>query len=78
MLLVAWQRRRDGLAVVAACRHGIALDFHPIPGLDHDELMAQGTPTMLDWARDRFAGKPATNNCPAVLKEATPGKAKAP
>jgi pimeloyl-ACP methyl ester carboxylesterase len=41
-----------------ACRNGIALQFRSYPGLDHDPTMEKSTPDQLEWARERFAGKP--------------------
>ena len=36
------------------------------PGLDHDPTMAQSTPDLLAWVRDRFAGKPSADHCADV------------
>lgn len=58
----------DGVkrAVVKACAHGNALAFRSYPGLDHDPTMEQSTPDQLAWVRDRIAGKPFANECPAA------------
>lgn len=61
-----------------ACTNHVPLEFRTLPKLDHDETMAQGTPMMLDWVRDRLAGKPATDSCPAIMGAAAPGTAPAP
>jgi hypothetical protein len=47
----------------SACHHGVALSFHPYPGLDHDPTMQLSTPDQLAWIRDRFANKPAPTSC---------------
>jgi hypothetical protein len=39
--------------------------FRSYPGLDHDPTMEKSTPDQLEWIRSRFAGQPATSNCPA-------------
>ncbi len=49
-----------------ACRRGIALQFRSYPGLDHDPTMVKSTPDQLAWIADRFAGKPASDSCPAA------------
>jgi pimeloyl-ACP methyl ester carboxylesterase len=46
-----------------ACRNGIKLTFRSYPGLDHDPTMAQSTPDLLAWVRERFAGKPSADHC---------------
>ena len=58
----------DGVkrAVAKACAHGNALAFRSYPGLDHDPTMEQSTPDQLAWVRDRIAGKPFANECPAA------------
>ncbi len=49
--------------VKKACRFGYHLEFKIYPGLDHDPLMDKSTPYQLQWIRDRFAGRPAPDNC---------------
>jgi len=49
--------------VKRACAGGIALTFRSYPGLDHDPTMERSTPDILDWVRDRFAGKPTPDQC---------------
>jgi pimeloyl-ACP methyl ester carboxylesterase len=49
-----------------ACRNGIELTFRSYPGLDHDPTMAQSTPDLLAWVRDRFAGTPSADHCADV------------
>ena len=46
-------------------QRGIALEFRAYPGLDHDPTMEKGTPDQLRWISDRFAGKPAGDDCGA-------------
>ena len=52
--------------VKSACAIGVALDYRPYPGLDHDPVMDKSTPDQLVWIADRFAGKPADNDCPRL------------
>lgn len=51
-----------------ACRQGYHLQFRVFPGLDHDPLMDKSTPYQLRWINARFAGKPAPDNCAALIK----------
>lgn len=51
--------------VAKACKAGLAIDFRPYPGLDHDPTMIRSTPDQLRWIKDRFAGKPAASTCGA-------------
>jgi pimeloyl-ACP methyl ester carboxylesterase len=46
-----------------ACGRGTSVYYKSYPGLDHDPTMDQTTPEQLAWIRDRFAGKPAPENC---------------
>ncbi|HTX48500.1 MAG TPA: lipase family protein [Caulobacteraceae bacterium] len=48
-----------------ACRRGDALEFRAYPGLDHDPTMDKSTPDQLRWIADRFAGRPAGDDCGA-------------
>jgi pimeloyl-ACP methyl ester carboxylesterase len=50
-------------AVAGACRLGSRLALRTYPGLDHDPVMIHSTPDQLAWIADRFAGKPAPNDC---------------
>ena len=52
-------------SVKSACDRGLAIEFRRRAGLDHDPLMEQTTPELLDWARERLAGKPWSGNCAA-------------
>jgi hypothetical protein len=52
-------------SVKGACARGLAVEFRRRVGLDHDPLMEQTTPELLDWARERLAGKPWSGNCAA-------------
>ena len=52
-------------AVKQMCVAKRLVTFRSYPGLDHDPTMENSTPVQLDWIRARFAGKPATSNCPA-------------
>jgi pimeloyl-ACP methyl ester carboxylesterase len=57
-------------SVVASVRHacgiGLAIEFLHRPGLDHDAVMYDTTPTLLAWARDRLSGKPWAGNCESL------------
>jgi pimeloyl-ACP methyl ester carboxylesterase len=53
-------------SVKSACAGGLAIEFRRRAGLDHDPLMEQTTPELLDWARERLAGKPWSGNCDAL------------
>ena len=61
-------------AVQNACARRIALQLRTYPGLDHDPTMDKSTPDQLAWIADRFAGKPAANDC----TKATPAENGAP
>jgi hypothetical protein len=37
--------------------------FRSYPGLDHTPAMDKSTPDQIAWLRDRFAGKPAGDDC---------------
>jgi pimeloyl-ACP methyl ester carboxylesterase len=52
-------------AVKQLCAAKQMVTFRSYPGLDHDPAMEKSTPDQLDWIRSRFAGKPASSNCPA-------------
>ena len=52
-------------AVKQLCAARQLVTFRSYPGLDHDPTMEKSTPDQLAWIRARFAGKPATSNCPA-------------
>jgi pimeloyl-ACP methyl ester carboxylesterase len=51
-------------AVKQMCAAKQLVTFRSYPGLDHDPTMENSTPDQLEWIRSRFAGKPATSNCP--------------
>jgi len=52
-------------SVKGACSRGLAIELRRRAGLDHDPLMEKTTPELLDWARDRLAGKSWFSNCAA-------------
>jgi hypothetical protein len=52
-------------SVKRACSHGQKLFFKSYPGLGHEPVMANSLADQLAWIRDRFADKPAPQNCPA-------------
>jgi alpha-beta hydrolase superfamily lysophospholipase len=52
--------------VEQACAAGNPVAFRSYPKLDHDETMQQATPDILDWIRDRIAGRPVTGECASV------------
>lgn len=52
-------------SVKKACEAGHAMAFRTYPGLDHGETLQQSTPDILDWIRDRIAGRPVTGECRA-------------
>jgi pimeloyl-ACP methyl ester carboxylesterase len=52
-------------AVSLLCGAKQPVTFRSYPGLDHDPTMEKSTPDQLEWIRSRFAGQPATSNCPA-------------
>ncbi len=48
------------------CSEGQEIDFRTYPGLDHLPLVAADSPLppqLVDWAKARLAGEPATPNC---------------
>lgn len=49
--------------VASVCKKGSTLAFRTYPGLDHDPVMVKSTPDQLTWIADRFAGRPAPNDC---------------
>ena len=51
--------------VASACRKRMNVRFRSYPGLDHDPTMMNSMPDQIAWIGDRFAGKPATGNCPS-------------
>ena len=51
-------------AVKQMCASKQLVTFRSYPGLDHDPTMEKSTPDQIAWIRSRFAGKPATSNCP--------------
>jgi len=57
----------DGVrtVVTAMCAAKQPVTFRSYPGLDHDPTMEKSLPDQFAWIRARFAGKPATSNCPA-------------
>jgi pimeloyl-ACP methyl ester carboxylesterase len=52
--------------VLKACGHGIGLEFHSYPGLDHDPTMATSTPDIVTWVRAREAGSAFHSNCASI------------
>jgi hypothetical protein len=51
-------------AVHAACRNHLPISFRSYPGLDHDPVMIGSAKDQIAWIKDRFAGRPATLDCP--------------
>ena len=51
-------------SVKTACQAKLPIHFSTYKGLDHDPTMDQSTPEQLAWVRARYAGEPATSNCP--------------
>jgi pimeloyl-ACP methyl ester carboxylesterase len=47
------------------CAAGARLQRKTYPGLGHDPLVYGSLKDQMDWIADRFAGKPAPNDCPA-------------
>lgn len=55
-------------AYVATHCAGQAWRYRTYPGLDHLSLVSPGSPLehdLIDWSRERFAGKPVQDRCPA-------------
>lgn len=53
--------------VASRCEAGQAIEYKVYPGLDHLSLVAPGSPLdadLLHWTAQRFAGAPASSNCP--------------
>jgi len=46
-----------------ACAAGHVLALRSYPGLDHSEAMRDSTADILEWIRDRYAGRPLTGEC---------------
>ena len=63
------QGTADGLYAVAPaqlkrmCGQDDTVRFTAYPGLEHDPIVWKGWPETKDWLADRFAGKPAPNDC---------------
>ena len=49
--------------VATLCRSGHAVEFDSLSGMGHMRTAFVSAPRALDWMRDRFAGRPAPNNC---------------
>ena len=52
--------------VAARCAAGQRIDFRPYAGLDHVSITSSDSPLvpdLIDWTRDRLAGRPASANC---------------
>jgi alpha-beta hydrolase superfamily lysophospholipase len=52
--------------VAARCSAGQRIDFRIYPGRDHESVTASDSslvPDLIDWTRDRLAGRPASTNC---------------
>lgn len=52
------ERLRD-----AWCGPGTAVELQEFPGMDHVQALEAGTVPAAQWLPDRFAGRPAPNNC---------------
>ena len=53
--------------VAARCAAGQRINFRTYAGHDHMSVLASDSPLLIDlieWTRDRFAGQPASANCP--------------
>lgn len=59
LVLPAWVSE----AIARSCRLGGTIAHYPVPDGGHSNLLADQK-FVEDWARDRFAGKPAPSNCP--------------
>lgn len=46
------------------CAIGQKVDFRTYPGVGHIPLVSAAEPDAMSWVGDRFAGKPASSNCP--------------
>jgi alpha-beta hydrolase superfamily lysophospholipase len=49
----------------ALCKAGNAVDYHAFEGLDHTGVVPEAAQRLPAWFADRFAGKPAPDNCAA-------------
>ena len=66
-----WQSPNDGLmpyepvrrVAGQACAAGTPTEFSEAARADHLTNAVAGIPAVLDWAGDRFAGRPAPSNC---------------
>jgi Secretory lipase len=47
----------------ALCHAGNAVDYQAYDGLDHSAVVPEAARRLPDWFADRFAGKPAPDNC---------------
>lgn len=50
----------------AHCAAGQRIDFRVYPGQDHVSVVASDSPLvpdLIDWTRDRMAGREASTNC---------------
>lgn len=58
--------------VKSRCAAGQPIDLRVYDGRDHISLVALDSPlspALVDWSRDRFAGKPATDTCATLSSE---------
>lgn len=51
-------------AVRGLCGNGSLVEYRTYPGVDHDGSMVSGADHAQAWMAARFAGQPATGNCP--------------
>ncbi|WP_306360230.1 lipase family protein [Nocardia sp. CC227C] len=49
----------------ALCAAGAAVEYHEFPDMDHETVVPTAAERFPAWAADRFAGRPAADNCPA-------------
>lgn len=50
----------------ALCSAGNAVQYQAFDGLDHSAVVPEAARRLPDWFADRFAGKPAQNDCAAL------------
>jgi hypothetical protein len=48
------------------CRAGTILRYDALPGVDHYTVAMRSAGTAASWIADRFAGKPAPDDCPRL------------
>ncbi|MEH6551925.1 MAG: lipase family protein [Pseudomonadales bacterium] len=50
------------------CKQGVTVTLNVLDGADHSGPMNQGVEEFMQWAAERFAGKPAADNCEEIDK----------